>query len=186
VDPALVSRAQEGDHDAFAMLATDSIGRLNAVAMMILHDRDQAQDAVQDTLVEAWRGIRGLRDPDRWEAWVNRLLVRACRRHAKREWRRRVAEVPLLVIDGPDIPDTQHALAIHDEMERALRRLLPDQRAVLVLAYYLDLSLADAAHLLDIPVGTMKSRLNRALLALRAAIAADERSPVGLATEQQS
>ena len=86
-------------------------------------------------------------------------------------------EVSLLPIDSPAVPDTQTTNAIADEIERGFRRLTIEQRSVLVLIYYLDLSLADAAATLGVPVGTLKSRLNRSLKALRASLEADERLP---------
>jgi RNA polymerase sigma factor (sigma-70 family) len=176
MDRELVARAQGGDHDAFAAIAASTIGRLTALARLILQDEDRAQEAVQDALVDAWRDIRALRDPDRADAWLRRLLVRACYDAAKRHRRRAVVDVRVLQVE-PAVSDAQDAVATRDQLDRGLRRLSPDQRAALVLTYYLDLPLAEAAHTLDIPVGTMKSRLNRALNALRAALDADERAP---------
>ena len=178
MDVELVLRAREGDHDAFAQLAARSIGHLTAVARMILHDEYRAQDAVQEALVDAWRGIRGLRDPERYEAWLRRILVRACRDKARREWRRDAMEVDLASTADPVVSGGHDAVDIHDRIERGLARLAPAQRAVLVLTYYVDMPLAEAASAMDVPVGTMKSRRNRALQALRAAIDAAEREPI--------
>jgi RNA polymerase sigma-70 factor, ECF subfamily len=178
MDRDLVVRARDGDRDAFSRLAIGSLGRLNAVARLIVHDHLLAEDAVQDALVDAWRDLRGLRDPDRFDAWLNRLLVRACQNASKRDWRRRIVELPLGPTDGPATSDVQASLAIADELERGLRHLTIDQRTVLVLTYYLDLPLAEAAATLGIPLGTMKSRLNRAISALRASIEADARHTV--------
>jgi RNA polymerase sigma-70 factor (ECF subfamily) len=183
MDRDLVVRARAGDRDAFSQLAAGSLGRLNAIARLIVRDEGRAEDAVQDALVDAWRDLRGLRDPDRFDAWLNRLLVHACRNVTRRDWRRRRIELPLLATDGPFIPDIQQSSALTDEIERGLRRLTIDQRSVLVLSYYLDLSLADAASTLGIPIGTMKSRLNRALAALRASLEADARQ-TGLTAER--
>ncbi|HEY8637582.1 MAG TPA: RNA polymerase sigma factor [Candidatus Limnocylindrales bacterium] len=171
----LVVRAKAGDHDAFSTLAAASIGRLLAAARLILRDEDRAQDAVQDALVRAWLDIRGLRDPDRFDAWLHRLLVRGCYRAAKSDRGRRLVEVQLLPIDGPSAPDAQVALVTRDQLDRAFRRLPTEQRAVLVLHHYLDMSDGEAADVLDIPLGTFKSRLNRANQALRAAVEADDR-----------
>jgi RNA polymerase sigma-70 factor, ECF subfamily len=171
----LVARAQRGDHDAFSALAAGSIRRLLATARLILRDDDAAQDAVQEALVAAWLDLRGLRDPDRFDAWLHRLLVRGCYRLAKRDRGRRQVEVQLLPMDAPVTPDAQAALAARDQLDRGFRRLPTDQRAVLVLHHYLDLADGEAAEVLDIPVGTFKSRLNRATQALRAAVEADER-----------
>jgi RNA polymerase sigma-70 factor (ECF subfamily) len=178
VQPDLVIRAQQGDHDAFSGLAAASIGGLLAVARLIIRDDDRAQDAVQEALVRAWLDIRGLRDPARFDAWLHRLLVRSCYRAAKRERGRRLVEVTLLPMDGRSTPDSQAALAARDVLERGFRELPTEQRAVLVLHHYLDLRDADAADVLDIPLGTFKSRLNRATVALRAAVEADEREAI--------
>jgi RNA polymerase sigma-70 factor, ECF subfamily len=164
----LVERARAGDHDAFSELARASIARLYAVATLILRDRDRAQDAVQDALVSAWKDMRALRDPDAWEAWLHRLTLRACYRHARKERRRMLVE--LQVMPGPE-PDRQVDLAVslaeRDRMERELGRLPIDQRAVMVLHFYADLPLTTAADILDIPIGTAKSRLARGLRLLR-------------------
>lgn len=176
MDRELVIRAQEGDHDAFARLAAGSIGRLNSIARLILSDYARAEDAVQDAFIDAWRDLRALRDPDRFDAWLNRLLVRACQNARRLDRRRGLVELPL-TDDGPAYEDLQASVANADELERGLRRLTLDQRTVLVLSFYLDLPLADAAATLGIPLGTMKSRLSRAIDALRAAIDADTRRP---------
>ena len=177
MDRELVIRAREGDHDAFARLAAGSIGRLNAIARLILRDYARAEDAVQDADVDAWRDLRGLRDPDRFDAWLNRLLVRSCQNARRADRRRTFVELPLQA-EGPAVDDVQASVAISDLLERGLSRLTIDQRTILVLSFYLDLSLADAAATLGIPLGTMKSRLSRAIAALRATIDADERRPV--------
>jgi RNA polymerase sigma-70 factor, ECF subfamily len=173
----LARRAREGDHDAFSALVRDTLGRLYTTARLILRDPDLAEDAVQDALIEAWRDIRGLRDLDRLDAWLHRLLVRSCYRSARRERRRTVTEIPLGPFHDGAGPDGHLSLANRDEIDRAFRRLTQDQRTVLTLVYLADLSLADTAVALGIPIGTTKSRLHHALIALRAAIAAAERVP---------
>jgi len=170
--------ARSGDHAAFSALAAGSIRGLLAAARLILRDEDAAQDAVQEALVDAWLDIRGLRDPDRFDAWLHRLLVRGCYRAAKRTRGRRLVEVELLPIDGPSTPDVQATLAERDQLDRGFRRLPTDQRTVLVLHHYLDMSDGEAAGVLDIPIGTFKSRLNRATQALRAALEAEDRRSV--------
>jgi RNA polymerase sigma factor (sigma-70 family) len=177
MDRELVIRAREGDHDAFAGLAAGSIGRLNAIARLILRDYTQAEDAVQDAFFDAWRDLKALRDPDRFDAWLNRLLVRSCQNARRADRRRTLVEFPLQA-EGPALDDVQASVANSDLLERGLSRLTIDQRTVLVLSFYLDLSLADAAATLGIPLGTMKSRLSRAIAAMRATIDADERQPV--------
>lgn len=173
----LVTRAQRGDREAFSTLAHRASPRLYATARLILRHPDRAEDAVQDTLVEAWRNIRGLRDPDRLDAWFHRLLVRCCHRYVKQEQQRRIAEIELPARLDDRAPDATRALADHDELEQAFRRLTPDQRTILALVYFADLSLADVSAALGIPLGTTKSRLHRSMDALRAALAADQRAP---------
>ena len=173
----LVIRARGGDQDAFSQLAAQSIGRLTAVARMILRDEYAAQDAVQDAFIEAWRSLPGLREPDKFDAWMRRLLVRSCFKGSRRTKRLDAVEIRLTPADEPATIDGEGDLAIRDQLERGLARLSTEQRAVVVLVYYLDLPLADAAQALGIPLGTTKSRLSRATSALRAAIEADDREP---------
>ena len=173
----LVVRAREGDRDAFSELAARSLGRLTAVARMILRDEYAAQDAVQEAFIEAWKSLPGLRDPDRFDAWMRRLLVRACFRGAKRSRRIGAVEIALTPAHEPAIAGSEREVDLHDQLERGLARISPTLRAAVVLVYYLDLPLADAAQAMGIPMGTAKSRLNRAAQALRAEIDADEREP---------
>ena len=180
----LVERARSGDHDAFSVLVRASVPRLLGAATLILRDQDRAQDAVQEALVLAWRHIRALRDPEAWDAWLYRLTVRACYRLASTIKRRAVVELHV-VPDREPASDTDMAsgLAERDLIGRELGRLPVDQRAVMVLHFFLDLPLTDAADILDIPVGTAKSRLHRGLEALRSAMA-DERNELHLVRER--
>src|SRR6476646_6587006 len=104
MDRDLVERAMAGDHDAFSVLAKASTDRLFAVARLILRDQSRAEDATQEALVAAWRDLPGLRDPDRFEAWLHRLLVRACYREARRDRRRQEVEIHEVAIEGAE-PD---------------------------------------------------------------------------------
>jgi RNA polymerase sigma-70 factor (ECF subfamily) len=170
----LVERAMAGDHGAYSELARASIGRLYATARLILRDDQRAEDATQEALVAAWRDLSALRDPDRFDAWLRRLLVRACYREARRGKRRWAIEMEVRPSEGSE-PDPALDLADRDQIERGFRRLDPDQRTVLVLHYYLGLSLDEAADALGIPPGTVRSRLHRATQAMRAALDADTR-----------
>ena len=164
----LVERAIGGDRDAFSDLVSASLSRQYAIATLILRDGNRAQDAVQEALVSAWRGLSALRDPDAWGAWLHRLTVRACLQQARRDKRRRLVELqvkPDHEATGAD--DAPMALAERDRIERELDRLPIEQRAVIVLHYHLGLPLAEVAPILDIPVGTASSRLHRGLAALR-------------------
>ena len=170
----VVERAQHGDTKAFEALAREAGGRLVGVAFRILRDLPAAEDAVQQTLVTAWRELPGLREPERFDAWLYRILVRACAAEARRSgrWRADVRDV------SPDAPvDTNEfrRVADRDELERGFRRLTSDQRAVIVLRYWRDLRQEEIAETLDIPLGTVKSRLHHATAALRAALEAEAR-----------
>jgi len=170
----LVERARRGDHDAFAALAAAAIFRLDAAARLIIRDPDQAKDAVQETLVRAWRDLPTLRDPGRFDAWLHRLLYRSCIDEIRRVRRHRV-DVELTSLDHPDRDDANATLVDRDQLERGFRRLGPEARALIVLHHYLDLPLPEVAIALGIPLGTAKSRLHRALQAMRAALEADAR-----------
>lgn len=177
----LVEEAQAGDRDAFATLAADSIGRLFNIAQLMLRDLDQADDAVQETLVLAWRDLKGLRDPDGFDAWLHRVLVRAVYRVAKRERRGGARQVH--VRETVTAPDTTAGVEDRDTIERGFRRLRPEHRAVLVMRHYLGFSDEEAAAALSVPAGTIKSRLNRATSALRSELEADARTNDRLAME---
>ena len=177
----LVERARSGDREAFAALAADSISRLFNTAQLMLRDRDLADDAVQETLVLAWRDLKGLRNLDGFEAWLHRVLVRCVYREADRWHRRSIA--PGRVADATSYPDAGNEVEDRDTIERGFRRLRPEQRAVLVLHHYLGLSDPEAAAVLAIPVGTFKSRLSRATSALRSELEADARGRGGTAIE---
>jgi RNA polymerase sigma-70 factor (ECF subfamily) len=170
----LVERARNGDHDAFSLLVRASTPRLYGAAKLILRDADRAQDAVQEALVLAWRHMRALRDAQAWDAWLYRLTIRACHRSARTYSRRDLIELHVVSdrepVSGGDFPT---AVAERDRIAREVSKLPLEQRTVMVLHFYLDLPLTDAAEILDIPVGTAKSRLHRGLAAMRAGIGHD-------------
>jgi RNA polymerase sigma-70 factor (ECF subfamily) len=171
---ALVERAIGGDRDAFADLVRSSASRQYAIATLILRDGDRAQDAVQEALVSAWKGMSALRDPDAWDAWLHRLTVRACFHQVRRDKRRRLVELNVMPdVEPAAADDAPTALADRDRLERALDRLPIDQRAVIVLHFHLGLPLTEAAQVLDVPVGTAKSRFARGLEAMRASMHAE-------------
>jgi len=171
----LVERARKGDHDAFAELAGAAISRLDATAWLMLRDRDSAMDAVQNALLGAWRDLPALRDPDRFDAWLHRLLVNACIDEIRRVRRRRLDVDVTDLSNPPSAADAVSAIADRDQLERGFSRLEPEARALIVLHHYLDLPLPEVAIALGIPLGTAKSRLHRALQFMRAALDADAR-----------
>jgi RNA polymerase sigma-70 factor (ECF subfamily) len=168
----LVERAMRGDHDAFAVLAGRFVARLDAAARLILRDPELARDAVQEAFIGAWRNLPTLRDPDRFEAWLRRLVVRSCI-NTVRHRGRRLVEVELTPIHEPEISDIASIVADRELLDVALKRLRPEARAIVVLHFYLGLPLPDVAESLAIPIGTAKSRLHRALAAMRVTINAD-------------
>ncbi len=174
MDRDLVEAAQGGDREAYADLIRLRGDRLYAIAQRILRDVDRTEDAVQDALVIAWRDLRGLRDPERFDAWLHRLLVNVCIGQATRE-RRLTANLRVLPVEGPEAPDELLSIADRDELERGFRRLPPDQRAILVLHHFAGYAPSEIAETLGIPAGTARSRLHTAHRAMRAALEADAR-----------
>jgi len=172
----LVERAGQGDHDAFAVLVRASAPRLDAAARLILRDRELAGDAVQDAYLRAWRNLPGLRDPDRFDGWLHRLLVRSCIDTLRRR-RSRPVEVELQPLDAPHVGDPAQDVVERELIDDALRRLDPAWRAVVVLHYFLGMPLPEAASTLGIPLGTAKSRLHRSLGLMRLAISDEVAAP---------
>ena len=175
MERTLVERAMHGDEGAYASLASTAGDRLLAIAYRMLRDLDQAEDAVQVALVSAWRDLPTLREPDRFDAWLTRLLIRACYGEARRQ-RRWIASIRVMPNDGATSPDMALAVADRDQLERGFRRLPTDQRAVFVLHHHLGWTLVEIAETLEIPLGTAKSRLHYATQTLRAALDADART----------
>jgi RNA polymerase sigma-70 factor (ECF subfamily) len=171
-----VERARRGDHDAFAELVRGSVTRLDGAARLILRDPELARDAVQEAFIRAWRDLPGLRDPDRFDAWLHRLTVNACLDLARRR-RRRVIEVELEPIDAPVAFDPALAFADREIVDAAMRHLDADGRAIVVLHYFLGMPLTEVAATLGIPVGTVKSRLHRALGEMRIAVGTESTTP---------
>jgi RNA polymerase sigma-70 factor (ECF subfamily) len=176
IDPADVLRARAGDRDAFDRIAMQLVDRLYRVARLILRDAERAEDAVQETLVRSWRDLPALREVERFEPWINRLLIRAVHDEF-RALRRSRSAITLLRLE-PATRDESEAVATREQLERGFRRLTMEHRAVLVLRLYLGLSLEETASTLGIPAGTAKSRLHYATAAMRDALEADARPPI--------
>jgi RNA polymerase sigma-70 factor (ECF subfamily) len=168
----LVERAAKGDHDAFETLVYDAIARLDAAARLILRDGELARDAVQDALMRAWRDLPGLRDPERFDAWLHRLTVNASLDLIRRR-RRRVIEIELTPIHDREIPDLTAVVDDRELLDRALQRLEPEARAVVVLRYYLGMTVPDISATLGIPLGTAKARLHRSIALMRPTVVRD-------------
>ena len=177
----LVERARQGDREAFATLVRASATRLDAAARLILRDRELARDAVQEALIRAWRDLPGLRDPERFEAWLHRLLAHAAIDEARRR-RRRVIEVAVHNTEIPSATDLAALFADRDAIDRALAALAPEQRALVVLHHYLGMPIPEAAAAMGITLGAAKARLHRSLASLRNTFAADREEPSVRAT----
>jgi len=169
----LVRQARQGDRDAFDILLTDVVDHLYRIARLVLRDFDRAEDAVQEALVRCWRDLPSLREPDRFDAWLNRILMRAITDEARKK-RGFVANVVQLKVE-PAVADSSGALADRDEIARVFERLSVEHRTIVVLHHYLGMTTDEAARTVGIPHGTAKSRLHYATEALRAALEADAR-----------
>jgi RNA polymerase sigma-70 factor (ECF subfamily) len=170
----LVERAKRGDEEAFDALARQVGDRCMAIASWILRDAALAEDAVQAALVRAWQELRTLRDLDRFEAWLHRILTNECYGEARRRirWSTKIRLLPTA-----DPGDPGGILTVHDrdQLERAFRRLTLEQRSVLVFHHVVGLPVTEIAERLGIPPATAKSRLRLATAALRASLDADDR-----------
>ena len=168
----LVERARDGDEVAFSELIDLDGDRCYAIAYRILRDVERAQDAVQQAFLLAWRELPRLRDAERFEVWLHRLLVNACYAEFRR-YRRWSTNVRALPADGPGGTDTTVSIDDRDALERAFRRLSPEHRAVVVLHHHAGYPLASIAEVAGVPIGTVKSRLHYATRILREALAVD-------------
>jgi RNA polymerase sigma-70 factor (ECF subfamily) len=161
----LVERAQAGDRDAFEALLERWLEPSLRTAFAILGNEADARDATQDTFLQAWRELRRLRDPDRFDAWLSRILVNRCRTLLRNRQRTTVREIHLSVLPEPAEPAAGNdprggdgSISL-DAVEHAFRRLSTSERSILVLHHLQHLPLTDVAAALGIPVGTAKSRL---------------------------
>jgi RNA polymerase sigma-70 factor (ECF subfamily) len=168
VEPFQTSVARDDLSDVFAALAPQHLDRAYRIAWAILGNDAEAQDATQDALTVAWRQRRSLRDPDKLEAWLGRILVNTCRDRLRSRARSRIQPIELSSL--PSVSDGSQAAASRDELGRALESLNPDQRIVIVLRFWADLTVDDIADRLGVPAGTVKSRLHNSLRTLRSTL----------------
>jgi RNA polymerase sigma factor (sigma-70 family) len=156
----------EESADPFVRLGDLELDRAYRLAGLILGSREEAEDATQDALLRAWRSARSLRDLDRFQAWFDRILVNVCRDRLRRR-----SPVRLIEMDGASIAQSPHdpfrLSEDRDELLRSMASLEPELRIVIVLHYWADLTLDGVAERLGWPVGTVKSRLHRALAVMR-------------------
>jgi len=179
----LVRRAAKGEHEAFDAFVRFASNRLYGIAYRILRDQYRAEDALQQALISIWNELPKLRDPDRFDAWTYRVIVRAATAEARRAGP--AERTSRLLPDDADVsraPDEFRAVADRDQLERGFSRITAEQRAVLVLQHYAGLSQAEIADVLGVPIGTAGSRIHYAVRALRSAIEADSRLGTGRET----
>lgn len=182
----LVERARDGDKEAFGQLVRAGFPRLKGVAYLVLRDVDRAEDAVQEAYVAAWQDLRALRDPDAWDAWIRRTLIRICYRFAKKERRRTEVELHVKPDPARTARDASADVADREWVYSELARIDVDKRSVIVLHYYLDLPMREVAEILDIPYGTAASRLHRGLELMRASMHGVSGPGNDAASEQQA
>ncbi len=150
----------------FVRLANAELDRAYRLAGLILGDRHEAEDATQDALVRAWQAAGSLRDPAGFQAWFDRILVNICRDRLRR--RRRILFSPIDPdSEQPDHIDPFRTVLNRDEVVRAMAGLSTDERLVIVLHYWADLTLEGVAERLGWPEGTVKSRLHHGLNEIR-------------------
>jgi RNA polymerase sigma-70 factor (ECF subfamily) len=171
----LVERARRGDEEAFHELASRVGDRLFSMAHHILRDPDAAEDAAQQALLDIWRNLPRLNDVDRFGAWSYRIVVRAAYAEASRRRRWIVTPIRLASSLSPE-PDHAGAAADRDQLDRGFKRLSVEHRAVVALKYFADRTDDQIAEILEIPVGTVRSRLHHSLRSLRAELEADART----------
>jgi RNA polymerase sigma-70 factor (ECF subfamily) len=176
---------QGGDQRAFEALATADYPRLYRVAFGVMGDHPSAEDVTQQALLDIWRDIRRLADPDKYEAWSYRLLVRVCYAEAKRQpkW---TSSDDIPPAHEPRAVDAHHAVADRDQLERGLQQLSMDHRIVLALRHLLGMTPDEVAATLGISRWTVYKRLQAATVAMRSALEADARSVATTADPQEA
>jgi RNA polymerase sigma-70 factor, ECF subfamily len=158
--------------DALAALTRHDVDRAYRLACAILGDEEDARDATQDALTAAWQQRRSLRDPDRLEAWLSRIVINKCRDRLRSRGRSRDRVRSIELVALPAVADGSHATGERDELGRALEALNPDQRIVVVLRFWADMTVDAIADRLGVPPGTVKSRLHNSLNTLRSTLEA--------------
>lgn len=157
--------AGESNDEAFAALTRRHLDAAYRLAWAILTDTGDADDATQDAFALAWRNRRSLRDPERFEAWFGRILVNVCRQRLRQRSRRLTSDLDIEA--GTAISDASQPTSDRDAISRAMVRLDADHRIVVILRYWADLTVEEIAARLDVPAGTVKSRLHYALRSMR-------------------
>lgn len=162
---AAVATIEADRRAVFAQLLDRHLDRAYRIAGVILGNAPDAEDATHDAIVQAWRSFGGLRDPSRFEAWFQRILVNVCRDRLRKRHRSPITE--LVMAESQSMHDRFADVDDRLALDRAYARLSPDQAITVVLRYHVDLTLEDVADRMGVPVGTVKSRLHSALAAMQ-------------------
>ena len=168
-DAAASATSASDVRERFIRLADRELDRAYRLAGLLLGNGGEAEDAVGDALERAWAQLDNLRDHDRFQAWFDRIVVNACRDVLRR--RGRVRFVALEADSSARSPDPFRGVLDGDEALRAIAGLPPEEREVVILHFWADLTLDAVAERLGVPPGTARSRLHRALSRLREAMA---------------
>ena len=171
LDGFLVASARVGDRRAFELLAERWDPKLRAHATRLLGDHEQAREAVQDSWAEIVRGLERLRDDAAFPAWAYRIVSRRCAKSIARAQRQRQLAEALATVPPARVAEATD----FERLRAAVRALPPEQRAAVALFYFEDLSIADTAIALDVPAGTVKTRLMHARRKLRDTLEGDLR-----------
>src|ERR1035437_10928789 len=163
VERELVLAARLGDEVAFARLIEAEATRIYRAVLAVVRSPEDAQEVIQDASIRAWRQLGGLRDPDSWAPWYRRIAVRQALDRASRQGRRRLHEIDLDSMDGETTRDPSTGWSDRAAVTTALQLLTKEDRALLGLRFGADLPMAEVAAALNVPLGTAKSRLHRAL-----------------------
>jgi RNA polymerase sigma-70 factor (ECF subfamily) len=170
-EAALIARAKAGDRDAYERLLEPALRPASKFAFAMLHDRQEAEDAFQESALRAWRRIANLREGRPFHPWFMGIVANQCREVRRGRWRRllRFADVP-----EPAAADQTNAWLEGEDLRLALTRLPDDQRAAILLHFHLDMPISDVAIALGLTASGVKTRINRALKRLRPALSASE------------
>jgi RNA polymerase sigma-70 factor (ECF subfamily) len=175
-EQALIARAKRGDRDAYERLLESAVRPATRLAFSVLHDRQEAEDAFQESALRAWRRLQNLRDGSRFQPWFIGIVANQCREVRRGRWWR--------LIRIPDVPGSQtvgepEAWLEGEDLRRAVNRLPYGQRLAILLHFHLDMPLSDVAIALGISVPGVKTRINRALKRLRPELEVSEVSVNG-------
>ncbi len=174
INDALLRQAQHGDTDAFQRLVAVYTPLVWRTALVFLRDRLSAEDVLQEVWLDVWRGLARFREPEPFRPWLLTIVANRCRKTTRRK-RVEVISLDTATIAGitttNGLSEPVEAAAIRKETIVALRQaiadLAPEQQRVIELRYFADLDLEEIAIVTGAPLGTVKSRLHRAVQALR-------------------